>query len=130
MAGDAASFAIAFEATGPELEASVDGRIDGVDALLAMFSALMDEVRRCGARQVLVIDHTHGAVPPEDGLRRLALALDATGFGGIRLAWVDARGTALSRMELAEIVGREHGYDVRVFDNASRARIWLHYGGE
>lgn len=128
MPADAASFAIAFEAAGHELEASVDGRIDDIDSLVAMFAALMAEVHRIEAERVLVIDHTHGVVPAEDGLRRLASVLGANGFAGIRLAWVDARGTALSRMELAEIVGREHGYDVRVFDNASRARIWLHYG--
>lgn len=125
-----ASFAIAFEAAGHELEASIDGRIDDVDSLAGMFAALMAEVRRTGANRVLVIDHSHGVVPAEGGLRRLAAQLAETGFGQIRLAYVDARGTALSRMELAEIIGREHGYDVRVFDNAARARIWLHYGAQ
>ena len=130
MPADPASFAIAFEAAGHELEASIDGRIDDVDSLARMFAALMAEVRRTGANRVLVIDHSQGVVPAEDGLRRLAAQLAETGFGEIRLAYVDARGTALSRMELAEIIGREHGYDVRVFDNAARARIWLHYGAQ
>jgi hypothetical protein len=31
--------------------------------------------------------------------------------------------------ETAEILGREQGYDVHVFDNEQRARIWLNYGG-
>ena len=97
-------------------------------SLLAMFEALMAEVRRTGADRVLVIDHTLGVVPAEAGLRQLAASLAGLGFGAIRLAYVDARGTAVSRMELGEIIGREHGYDVRVFDNPARARIWLHYG--
>ena len=130
MPADPASFAIAFEVAGHELEASIDGRIDDVDSLVRMFAALMAEVRLTGANRVLVIDQSQGVVPAEDGLRRLAAQLAGMGFGEIRLAYVDARGTALSRMELAEIIGREHGYDVRVFDNAARARIWLHYGAQ
>ena len=124
----ASAFTIGYELAGHELEASVDGRIDDAASLLAMFEALMAEVRRSGADRVLVIDHTQGVVPAEAGLRQLAAALGGLGFGAIRLTYVDARGTAVSRMELGEIIGREHGYDVRVFDNPARARIWLHYG--
>ena len=110
------------------LVANVNGRIDGIEALIAMFMRIAAELRRTGLRQVLVIDHTFGVVPPEDQLKRLVDSVGGQGFADARVAYVDARGTAISRMELGEIIGREHGYECRVFDNESRARIWLHYG--
>ncbi len=110
------------------LMANVTGRIDGIEALIAMFMSIATELRRTGLRQVLVIDHSFGVVPPEDQLKRLVDSVGGQGFADVRVAYVDARGTAISRMEVGEIVGREHGYECRVFDNESRARIWLHYG--
>lgn len=117
---------LATESSG--LVATVTGRIKTVEALIAMFMGISAEVRRTGVRQVLVIDHTFGIVPPEQQLRKLFSAMEGQGFGNVRVAYVDARGTAISRMEVGEIMGREHGYQCRVFDNESRARIWLHYG--
>lgn len=110
------------------LVAHVTGRIDTIEALIALFLRIGAELRRTGLRQVLVVDHTHGVVPPEDQLRELVRAMEGQGFDTVRVAYVDARGTAISRMEVGEIIGREHGYECRVFDNEARARIWLHYG--
>lgn len=110
------------------LVANVTGRIDGVDALIALFMGIGAELRRTGLRQVLVIDHTFGVVPPEEQLHKLFASVEGQGFAQVRVAYVDARGTAISRMEVGEILGREHGYECRVFDNEARARIWLHYG--
>ena len=110
------------------LVANVTGRIDSVDALIALFMKIGVELQRTGVRNLLVIDHTFGAVPPEDQLRRLFSSVEGQGFAEVRVAYVDARGTAVSRMEVGEIMGREQGYECRVFDNEARARIWLHYG--
>ena len=110
------------------LVANVTGRIDGVDALIALFMGIGAELRRTGLRQVMVIDHTFGVVPPEEQLHKLFASVEGQGFAQVRVAYVDARGTAISRMEVGEILGREHGYECRVFDNEARARIWLHYG--
>ncbi len=125
---DDPGFDLRLETESSGLIANVTGRIDTVEALIAMFLRIAAELRRTGLRQILVVDHTFGVVPPEDQLRKLLGALEGQGFGSVRLAYVDARGTAISRMEVAEIMGREHGYECRVFDNVARARIWLHYG--
>jgi hypothetical protein len=121
-------FDLRLETESSGLVANVTGRIETVDALIAMFLRIAAELRRTGLRQVLVVDHTFGVVPPEDQLRRLLGAMEGQGFHTVRVAYVDARGTAISRMEVAEILGREQGYECRVFDNEARARIWLHYG--
>ena len=110
------------------LVANVEGRIDTIEALITMFMRIAGELRRTGLHQVLVLDHTFGVVPPEEELRRLFEKMQGQGFGGVRVAYVDMRGTAIARMEMGEIIGRESGYECRVFDNESRARIWLHYG--
>lgn len=110
------------------LVANVTGWIDTVDALIALFMQIGADLQRTGLRKLLVIDHTFGAVPPEEQLRKLFASVEGQGFARVRVAYVDARGTAVSRMEVGEIMGREHGYECRVFDNEARARIWLHYG--
>ncbi len=122
-------FQLALNIESNGLVANVTGRIDSVDALIALFMKIGVELQRTGVRSLLVIDHTFGAVPPEDQLRRLFSSVEGQGFAEVRVAYVDARGTAVSRMEVGEIMGREQGYECRVFDNEARARIWLHYGG-
>lgn len=121
-------FQLALNIESNGLVANVTGRIDSVDALIALFMKIGVELQRTGVRSLLVIDHTFGAVPPEDQLRRLFSSVEGQGFAEVRVAYVDARGTAVSRMEVGEIMGREQGYECRVFDNEARARIWLHYG--
>ena len=121
-------FDLRIETESSGLVATVEGRIDSVEALIAMFMRIAGELRRTGLHQVLVLDHTFGTVPPEQELRKLFDSMQGQGFGGVRVAYVDMRGTAIARMEIGEIIGRENGYECRVFDNESRARIWLHYG--
>ena len=121
-------FELALQIESSGLVGNVTGRIENIEALIAMFVQIATELRRTGLRQLLVIDHTFGVVPPEDQLQQLVDSVGGQGFADVRVAYVDARGTAISRMEVGEIIGREHGYECRVFDNESRARIWLHYG--
>lgn len=126
--GGEQDFQLTLETESSGLVATVTGRIETAEHLIALFMGIADEVRRTGVKQVLVLDHTQGVVPPEAQLRKLFAAMEGQGFATVRVAYVDARGTAVSRMEVGEILGREHGYECRVFDNESRARIWLHYG--
>ncbi len=125
---DEPGHALTIVADSSALVATITGRIDAVEPLIEIFLRIGAEAKRTGLRQVLVLDHTQGVVPPETQLRRMFDAVEGRGLAQVRLAYVDARGTAISRMELGEILGRERGYDCRVFDNESRARIWLHYG--
>ncbi len=121
-------FQLAFHSDGGGLVATVTGWIEDVDALIAMFGRIAIELRHSEQKRLLVLDHTQGVVPPEEELRKLFAAMEGRGFGGVRVAYVDARGTAVMRMEVGEILGRGLGYECRVFDNEQRARIWLSYG--
>ncbi len=128
--GSGHTFDIAFRAESDCLVTDVTGRLDGIEALIAMFMRIGIELHHTHCTRLLVLDHTCGVVPPEDEMKRLMSAVDGRGFGEVRVAYVDARGTAVSRMEVGEILGREHGYQCRVFDNEQRARIWLNYGDD
>ena len=111
------------------LVVEVTGWIDDVESLIGLLHRCAAQLRAARRDKLLVLDHTRGVVPPEPEMRRLLAALAGTGLGAVRIAWVDVRGTAVGRIETAEILGREQGYDVHVFDNEQRARIWLNYGG-
>ncbi len=130
LEGSRPSFELRFLAEGSCLVADVTGWIDTIEALIAMFTRIAVELHDRHCNRLLVLDHTRGVVPPEHEMKKLMLAMKGGGFSEVRLAYVDARGTAVSRMEVAEILGREHGYDCRVFDNEQRARIWLNYGDD
>ncbi|TXH67165.1 MAG: hypothetical protein E6Q88_10865 [Lysobacteraceae bacterium] len=110
------------------LIADVTGWIWTPEAVLNMFVRIGAELKRTGHHRLLVLDHTHGAVPGEADMRRLISAMQGRGFDGVRVAYVDARGTAVGRMEIGEIIAREQGYHCRVFDREDPARIWLNYG--
>jgi hypothetical protein len=110
------------------LVVDVAGWIDDVEAIIGLFRRCAAQLRKAGRDKLLVLDHTRGVVPPEPEMRRLLASLAGSGLGNVRIAWVDVRGTAVGRIETAEILGREQGYDVHVFDNEQRARIWLNYG--
>jgi hypothetical protein len=126
--GGSAACEAVFRREGDCLVADVAGWIDGVDALIGLFRRCAAQLRAARRDKLLVLDQTRGVVPPEAEMRRLLAALEGTGLGEVRIAWVDVRGTAIGRIEVAEILGRERGYDVSVFDNEQRARIWLNYG--
>ena len=122
------AFQLTFITESSGLVANVTGLIDSIDALIAMFMEIGAELQRTGLRRLLVIDHSHGVVPPEEQLRKLFVSVEGRSFADVRVAYIDARGTAISRMEVGEIMGREQGYECRVFDSEARARVWLHCG--
>jgi len=121
-------FDVAFHQEADTVVADASGWIDGVEAIIDLFQRCASQLRRARSRKVLVLDHTRGVVPPEAEMRRLIFALEGSGVEAVRVAYVDVRGTAVGRIEVAEILGRERGYECRVFDNPQRARIWLEYG--
>jgi hypothetical protein len=128
--GSAPMFEMTFRAESNCLIAEVTGWIDSVEAVIAVFMRVAAELQKTRCDHLLILDHTRGVVPSEQEMQKLMTALDGSGFDDMRVAYVDVRGTAVSRMEVAEILGREQGYDCRVFDNEQRARIWLNYGDD
>ena len=128
--GPGQTFELKLRAESNCLVANVTGWIETIDAIIALFARIGAELRKTHCTRLLVLDHTRGVVPPEHEMKSLMTAMEGRGFDEVRIANVDMRGTAVSRMEVGEILGRERGYDCRVFDNEQRARIWLNYGND
>ncbi len=128
--GPGQAFELTLRAESHCLVANVTGWIETIDAMIALFSEIGVALGKTHCTRLLVLDHTRGVVPPEHEMKRLMETMGGRGFDAVRIAYVDMRGTAISRMEVGEILGRERGYDCRVFDNEQRARIWLNYGND
>jgi len=104
------------------------GTIDTLEATIDFFRRIAVELRRVRAAGLLIVDSSDGAVPDADEFETLAASLRNEGFEGVRTAFVDVKGTAISRIEVGEIVARRHGYHFRVFDSEPLAWLWLRYG--
>jgi len=113
----------------PLLRASVIG---GHDTGLAVSSGywlrIIDEVRDTGASQLLVLDGMQGEVLGDDDLGRFFDALAGKGLEGVRVAYVEGRADQIPRTEYAELMARERGYDVRIFNSETDALVWLRHG--
>lgn len=126
--GPPPTYALAFNVEGGCLRAVSTGVIDTLEATIGLFRDIAVELRRVGARTVLIVDETSGIVPDAAGFDALAAAMAGEGYEDVRVAYVDVAGTAIARVEVGELAARRHGYRLRVFDNEAQAHIWLHYG--
>jgi hypothetical protein len=62
-------------------------------------------------------------------MQQLVDAMTWEGFEQMRVAYVATPGRQMARVEVAEILARERGFNVRVFSNETDAKLWLRYGG-
>ena len=104
------------------------GTIDTLEATIDFFRRIAVELRRVRAGGLLIVDSTDGTVPDAAEFETLAGSLRGEGLDGVRIAFVDVKGTAIGRIEVGEIVARRHGYLFRVFDSEPLAWLWLRYG--
>jgi hypothetical protein len=128
--GAARPYALAFSVADGCLRVASSGVIGTVEATVQLFRDVAAELRKVGARSVLIVDSASGAVPDARGFHAVATALQGEGYERVRVAYVDVGGSAIARVEVGEIVARTRGYRLRVFDNEAQARLWLHYGGD
>ena len=126
---EAAGYRLELEYEAPLLRARVIG---GHDTSLAVtreyWFRILQEVRACGASQLLVLDGMQGEVLGDEDLRRFFDAIVGQGLEGVRLAYVEGRADQIPRVERAELMARELGYDVRIFNNPGDAVLWLRHG--
>jgi hypothetical protein len=126
---EAVGYRLELDYEAPLLRARVVG---GHDTGLAVSSGywlrILEEVRLHGASELLVLDGMQGEVMGDDDLRRFFDAIAGKGLEGVRLAYVEGRADQIPRMEYAELMARERGYDVRIFNNETDARVWLRHG--
>ncbi|MCA0394706.1 MAG: hypothetical protein LCH70_11430 [Proteobacteria bacterium] len=128
--GPGSAFDLRFEMRDGSLCVYSSGTVDSLPATIEFFLRIGEELGRVQARRVLIVDSTDGVVPSAQEFETLATSIRDAGFDGVRVAYVDVKGTAVGRIEVGEIVARRHGYHFRVFDREPLAWLWLRYGRE
>ena len=91
------------------------------------------KVWRTGANEATVVTFTDNVIVQGEPLaveqmQHLVDTMTWEGFEQMRVAYVATPGRHMSRVEVAEILARERGLNVRVFSNETDATLWLRYG--
>ena len=126
---EAPGYRLEFEYLAPQLRVRVVGGTDtGLAVSREYWLRILEEVRATGASQLLFLDAMQGEVMGDDDLARFFDAVEGKGLERVRLAYVEGRADQVPRIEYAELLARERGYDVRIFNNETDAAVWLRHG--
>jgi hypothetical protein len=118
-------FLISSSRRGSQLRVHVIGE-STLDNTIAYWQAILAEVEKEPAEQILLIDELLGEPLTESEWLSLVRNMSNHGLEQIRIAHVKPHG--LQRIEYCEIFARDAGFNSRVFDNEHAAGIWLRYG--
>jgi hypothetical protein len=119
---------LSWRTRGEVLQVQVSGDIDAQAVRIAYWREIAATARQKGFRKVLVIDRKKGKPANPDDLLELARALLVEREHFDRVAVIEPTDAFLPAIEHAEIIGREHGINVRVFGNIASADLWLRLG--
>ncbi len=122
-------YRLEFDFEAPRLRVRAVGGADtGLAVSREYWLRILEEVRACGAGQLLFLDAMQGEVMGDDDLGRFFDAIEGQGLERVRLAYVEGRADQIPRIEYAELMARERGYDARIFNNETDAVVWLRHG--
>ena len=125
--GDA--YRLTFKHQPPLLLAWVSGGEDTrLEVTFDYWMRIAAEVGATGATQLLVVDEMQGEVMTHEELERFFEVIAGRGLEQVRLAYVEGRADQVPRIEYAELMARERGYDIRMFGNETDAVVWLRHG--
>ena len=126
---DGTGYRLELDYEAPLLRASVSGGHDtGLAVSREYWLRILDHARACGASQLLVLDGMQGEVMGDEDLQRFFDAIEGRVHAGLRMAYVEGRADQIPRIEYAELLARERGYTVRIFNNETDALVWLRHG--
>ncbi len=108
------------------LRAHVYDGIDSRQVSVAMWTMLADECRVRGATRLLLLEELQGSVDRGE-IEETIEAMDHAGLAAFRIAFVELLDD-IEGNEYGEILCRERGIIVRVFNDEDSARRWLLYG--
>ena len=110
---------------GSQLRVHVIGE-STLDNTIAYWQAILAEVEKEPAAQLLLIDELLGEPLTESEWLSLVRNMSNHGLEQVRIAHVKPHG--LQRIKYCEIFARDAGFDARVFDDERAAELWLRYG--
>lgn len=121
-------FQLAWRTRGEVAQVQVSGDIDSQAIRIAYWQEIAAIARQRGFRKLLVIDRKKGRPASPDDLLELTRTLLAERELFDRVAVIEPTDAFLPAIEHAEIIGREHGINVRVFGSIAGADLWLRLG--
>lgn len=119
------SIAISREA-GATVRTHVRGQAS-LEATIAYWRAILDEVDREPARRLMLVDELRGPALTADDWQSLVAILVGSSLADVRIAHVKPHG--LDQVEHCELSATQAGFEARVFSDERLAGLWLHYGG-
>ena len=126
---EGAGYRLEFQHEAPRLRVHIIG---GSDTRLAItgeyWLKIAAEARARGAGELLVVDAMQGEVMTDAELEGFFRLIEGHGLEHVRIAYVEGRADQISRIEIAELMARERGYDFRAFNSETDAVVWLRHG--
>jgi hypothetical protein len=119
---------LSWRTRGEVLQVQVSGDVDAQSVRIAYWQEIAAIGKRLGFRKLLVIDRKKRRPASPGDLLELTRALLVEREHFDRVAVIEPTDAFLPAIEHAEIIGREHGINVRVFGNIVSADLWLRLG--
>ncbi len=121
-------FTVRFEPRPGYLHARVSEGVRSPATRRGFWTAIAARALRQGATRLMVVEALDGEPADEGELLELLPFIASLGVQALRIAFVIRGDHLLGRLELSEILAREHGFEGRVFIDADAAETWLRYG--
>ena len=121
-------FTVRFEPRVDHLAAHVVDGVRSPAVRRGFWTAIAARAHRQGVRRLMVVEALDGDPADEAELVELLPWIASLGVQHVRIAFVIRGDHLLPRLELSEILAREHGFEGRVFVDAAAAELWLRYG--
>jgi len=124
-AGEERPFNIGFEDRGDHLYARVEGPTDSYEISQMYWAEIAVEVAKRGSKKLFVEERLEEQIPSIADTYQAAAERHEMGLAGIKIAFYDAFADQLDQNQFGELVARNRGVNVKVFDDADSALAWL-----
>lgn len=118
-------YRIAFEDYGDHLYARVEGEADSYEISQMYWAEIAAECEKRGTRKLFVEERLQQQIPSIADTYQAAAERHEMGLAGIKIAFYDAFAEQLDQNQFGELVARNRGVNVKVFDDADAALTWL-----
>ena len=124
-AGEEKPFNIIFEDRGDHLYARVDGPSDSYEISQMYWAEIAMEASNRGSKKLFVEEWLEQQIASIADTYQAAAERHEMGLAGIKIAFYDAFADQLDQNQFGELVARNRGVNVKVFDDADAALAWL-----
>ena len=118
-------YSIAFNDHADHLYARVEGKADSYEISQTYWAEIAAECEKRGTKKLFVEERLEQQIPSIADTYQAAAERHEMGLNGIKIAFFDAFGEQLDQNQFGELVARNRGINVKVFDDFDAALKWL-----